>query len=70
MIEVGISAGGSSRVVVLHPDGMRSVCVHMREVDPATAGFQTSVQAGDWVQKGQILGEMGNYGAPLGVHLH
>ncbi len=53
-------------VMVEHDGGYRSAYVHLQQ------GFRSTVQvkAGDFVQKGQLIGYSGNSGWSTGPHLH
>ena len=53
-------------VMVEHDGGYRSAYVHLQQ------GFRSTVQvkAGDFVQKGQLIGYSGNSGFSTGPHLH
>lgn len=47
--------------VIDHGMGLKSVCLHM-------GGF--NVKEGDTIQKGQLIGKVGNTGHSFGAHLH
>lgn len=47
--------------VIDHGMGLKSVCLHM-------GGF--NVKEGDTIQKGQLVGKVGNTGHSIGAHLH
>jgi murein DD-endopeptidase MepM/ murein hydrolase activator NlpD len=53
--------GYGRQIVLLHNYGFRSAYAHMNELD---------VSAGEYVHKGQKIGESGNTGKSTGPHLH
>ncbi len=52
-----------NQVWVRHPDGKETVYAHMKI-------WSVAVQVGDWVECGQLLGQMGSSGWSTGPHIH
>ncbi|MFG6146802.1 peptidoglycan DD-metalloendopeptidase family protein [Halobacillus sp. B23F22_1] len=59
--EAGKSGAYGNKVVVDHNNGYKTIYAHLKSID---------VQAGDTVEKGSSLGDMGTTGRSTGVHLH
>ncbi|OJF11401.1 M23 family metallopeptidase [Couchioplanes caeruleus] len=57
----GYNGGYGYSITVKHDDGTEMIYAHSRRL---------LVQAGDQVQAGQIIGEVGNTGYSYGTHLH
>ncbi len=57
----GWGGGYGTYVVIQHSNGMQTLYGHLSEA---------LVSSGDTVQKGQVIGKMGNTGQSTGVHLH
>lgn len=60
----GWNGGYGSYVIIKHGNGTQTVYAHLSA---------TTVNAGDYVNQGQVIGKMGNTGrvkGPTGVHLH
>ena len=52
-----------NEIKILHEDGTEATYAHLRQGSPRVA-------AGDWVQAGDVIAEVGNSGATLVPHLH
>lgn len=61
VVEAGRTGGYGNYVVISHGNGFKSLYAHLSSYN---------VKAGDWVQKGQKIGKMGNTGTSTGTHLH
>jgi murein DD-endopeptidase MepM/ murein hydrolase activator NlpD len=48
-------------VIVRHPDGFQTLYAHLNDF---------SVRTGEYVDRGEVLGVMGNTGRSTGPHLH
>ena len=55
------STGFGKHIVILHPNGTRSLYAHLSSI---------KVSQGQQVSKGQIIGVMGSTGNSTGIHLH
>lgn len=58
---VGFDTGGNGTVIIQHHENLYSYYLHLSSF---------SVQTGDNVNKGQVIGKMGNTGFSEGEHLH
>jgi len=61
VVFAGTDGLSGKRVVVDHGMGIQTVYAHLSEID---------VKEGDWLERGQWLGLMGNTGRSDGAHLH
>lgn len=57
----GYNGGAGNWIVIDHGDGLVTKYMH---------SFATLVNAGDWVERGQVIGLVGNTGNSSGAHLH
>jgi murein DD-endopeptidase MepM/ murein hydrolase activator NlpD len=61
VLQAGSFPGYGNAVLILHGAGFASLVAHL-------SGF--TVEIGDWVRRGQVVGHSGNTGNSTGPHLH
>ncbi len=62
---IGASAGAGVHVVLSHPGGLATAYTHLAD-GPRTRGLK----AGQYVNAGQVIGQVGKTGVTLAPHLH